>query len=261
VKYQFHLSAFHRRGLALLAGAFAITALSACMDSSEPTGTELAVGAVVGVAPTISQQPQSVQPLVGDQFILAIGANGTAPFQYRWQICPDNINCANIPNATSQLYFRVAHSGDTDYTFRCIVSNAYGSATSVKVSSSPSPIIVQAETGILTGAVIAHSIPEWTGFGYVVFPHISGDNIVLKPAPKSAGTYTLGFRYANNHPNTLKIEVNGVVVQPSLSFPYHGGLFWWRQGQFNVNLKAGVNTVKATTVALGGPYLDALYVY
>ena len=58
----------------------------------------------------------------------AVAASGTAPLSYQWQK-----NGVNISGATSASYTTpAATSGDNGATFRCMVSNAAGSATSAQ---------------------------------------------------------------------------------------------------------------------------------
>ena len=56
----------------------------------------------------------------------SVTATGTGPFTYQWQK-----NSANISGATSSSYTTPATvSGDNGATFRVIVTNSAGSATS-----------------------------------------------------------------------------------------------------------------------------------
>jgi len=77
-------------------------------------------------APTITQQPQSRTAAVGQSVTFTVAASGTTPLSFQWQR-----NNANITGAT-QSSFTIASvgAGDDGDTFRAIVSNAFGSATS-----------------------------------------------------------------------------------------------------------------------------------
>src|SRR5205814_996067 len=54
-----------------------------------------------------------------------VSASGTAPLQYQWQR-----NGVNIPNANAATYTLTTMSSDNGATFRAVVSNSAGSATS-----------------------------------------------------------------------------------------------------------------------------------
>lgn len=78
------------------------------------------------IAPTITPHPlsQSVNP--GGSVTFTVGATGTAPFSYQWQK-----NNTDINGATSSSYtFNGAQGSDNGTTFRAIVTNAFGAATS-----------------------------------------------------------------------------------------------------------------------------------
>src|SRR5207302_2006282 len=78
------------------------------------------------VAPTITTQPGDQTVTAGQTASFAVAANGTAPLSYQWQK-----NGANISGATSASYTTPATTtGDSGSTYRVVVSNTKGSATS-----------------------------------------------------------------------------------------------------------------------------------
>ncbi len=77
-------------------------------------------------APEFTLQPASETITVGQTATFTATATGTVPLSYQWQK-----NGANISGATSAAYTTPASvSGDNGATFRLVVSNAAGSATS-----------------------------------------------------------------------------------------------------------------------------------
>ncbi len=77
-------------------------------------------------APVISQQPASQTVPVGDSATFTVAASGATPFSYGWQR-----NGIDISGATSPSYtLGNVQVSDNGAKFRCIVSNASGSATS-----------------------------------------------------------------------------------------------------------------------------------
>jgi glucose/arabinose dehydrogenase len=76
-------------------------------------------------APTISSQPANLTVAAGQSASFTVAASGTAPLQYQWQR-----NGVNIPNANAATYSFTTTASDNGATFRVIVSNSVGSATS-----------------------------------------------------------------------------------------------------------------------------------
>jgi hypothetical protein len=92
------------------------------------------------VAPTVSTQPVSQTVAAGQAASFTVAAAGTAPLTYQWQK-----NGSNIAGATSASYTTPATTtSDNGATFRAVVTNSAGSATSnaatltVKAATAPS---------------------------------------------------------------------------------------------------------------------------
>ena len=89
----------------------------------------------------------------------------------------------------------------------------------------------------------------------------SGESITWTVNVAAAGSYKLAFRYAlaaGNRP--LRIEVNDVVVNPSLGFPATGSFTTWRTVSMTAILNAGNNTVRAVSIGSSGANVDYLQV-
>lgn len=248
-----------------LAALAALAALTACMDSESPSEMALATGAATGTAPAIVSQTHVVRPKVGDTYSFMVSAVGTAPFAYQWQSktwTNNGPSYSNVPGATGVTLTKVAHTSDTDFTYRCKVSNAFGSATGDDTWAEPQALIYQAEAAALSGGTIVSFNPlNPLANRYVKFQHQSGDAITWTLSPGNAGTYDIDIVYANGAaPTAMKIEVNGVVVVSSLAFPSTGSWNTWRGVGFKAALKGGANSLKATILNWGGPHLDVLYV-
>ena len=77
-------------------------------------------------APAITQQPANVTVPVGAPASFSVGASGTPPLAYQWQR-----NGVNIAGATASTYtIGSASATDDGATFRCVVTNSFGTATS-----------------------------------------------------------------------------------------------------------------------------------
>jgi hypothetical protein len=78
------------------------------------------------VPPSITAHPQSQSVTLGSTAAFSVTATGTLPFAYQWQK-----NNVNILGATSQTFITPATVlGDNGATFRCLVTNTGGTATS-----------------------------------------------------------------------------------------------------------------------------------
>jgi glucose/arabinose dehydrogenase len=77
-------------------------------------------------APSITQHPQSKTVSVGGSATFTVAASGAPPLAYQWQR-----NGSNVPGANATSYITPAATlADNGTDYRCIVSNAAGSAIS-----------------------------------------------------------------------------------------------------------------------------------
>ncbi|HXI23538.1 MAG TPA: immunoglobulin domain-containing protein, partial [Pyrinomonadaceae bacterium] len=79
-----------------------------------------------GTAPSISTHPSNQTVMQGQPVTFTVAANGTAPFTYQWQRNQVNIGGATSPSFT----LNPATFADDQAKFRCVVTNAFGNATS-----------------------------------------------------------------------------------------------------------------------------------
>ncbi|HSW44162.1 MAG TPA: immunoglobulin domain-containing protein [Phycisphaerae bacterium] len=88
-----------------------------------------------GTAPAITQQPSNVTVPAGGNASFMVAASGTAPLAYQWQ--KNQVNLTNgghySGSATATLSITGADSSDAA-NYRCVVTNAYGNATSNEAS-------------------------------------------------------------------------------------------------------------------------------
>jgi len=97
----------------------------------------LTVNAAV-VAPAITAQPISQTVTAGQTAGFAVTATGTAPLSYQWQK-----SGVNIAGATSSSYSTPATTtADNGATFRVVVSNTAGSATSAAATLTVNAVVV-----------------------------------------------------------------------------------------------------------------------
>src|SRR5213076_314026 len=105
-------------------------------------------------APTITTQPANQTVTTGQTAAFTVTATGTAPLSYQWQK-----NGANISGATSASYTTPATTtSDSGSTFKAIVTNTAGTATSnsatLTVNPTPAPAIQVNPTSISFGNVV-----------------------------------------------------------------------------------------------------------
>jgi len=77
------------------------------------------------VPPSITGNPQSLTLTEGQSATFTVSAGGSTPLAYQWQR-----NLSNIPGATSSTYSIASVQTNAAGSFRCVISNAYGSVTS-----------------------------------------------------------------------------------------------------------------------------------
>ena len=111
------------------------------------TGT----GTSAPVAPTITTQPVNQTVTAGQAATFTVVAAGTAPLSYQWQK-----NGVNIAGATSASYTTPATTtSDSGATFRAVVTNSAGNATSnaaaLTVNAAPVPGIQVSSNSINFG--------------------------------------------------------------------------------------------------------------
>jgi hypothetical protein len=118
---------------------------------------------------------------------------------------------------------------------------------------------LEAESAVLSGAVLGTTNPNHTGVGYVHYTNKSGGYIEWTINATGAGTFSLQFRYANGGTTNcpLKLQVNGTNIT-TLAFTPTGGVATWSLSSASANLIAGANTVRLTTISSNGANVDNL---
>ena len=87
-------------------------------------------------APAITSQPAAASVTDGNPASFSVTATGTAPLSYQWQVSTDAGStwgdCSGAPysNATTATLGVAAVLAMSGYSYRCVVANAQGSATS-----------------------------------------------------------------------------------------------------------------------------------
>ena len=102
--------------------------------------------------PSISTQPANQNVLVGQTATFSVNASGSTPLNFQWQK-----NMTNIMGATSSNYTTPATVlTDTGTKLRCVVTNAFGNATSNEATltvTAPPPVLVSEENSDIAVAL------------------------------------------------------------------------------------------------------------
>lgn len=81
---------------------------------------------------------------------------------------------------------------------------------SAAIFSAKAQIIVEAETGTLSGTQIENAVEGYTGSGYVNGFDVNGDKVTINFSIPNTGTYKLAVRYSADSYKEQKLAVNGV---------------------------------------------------
>lgn len=101
----------------------------------------------------------------------------------------------------------------------------------------------------------------FTGRSFVDYLNPTGDFVEWTVESCSGGSATASFRYAlggGNRP--LRVLVNNVEVESSLSFPATGSWNSWSEASFTVQLGAGTNVVRLVAIGSSGANMDSLII-
>jgi len=242
-------------------GAFVLAlalALWGCVGSTNPS---LSTKVII---PSFATQPASQTVTAGQPATFSVTPTGTAPFTYRWQK-----NSADISGANSSTYTTpAAVSGDNGATFRVIVSNSAGSATSASatltVNSAPvgpsistQPANQTVTVGLTaTFSVVAAGTAPLTYQWQKNNADISGANSAKYTTPPTvSGDNGVTFRVKVTNPvttitsNPATLTVNPVVTSSGTDVTtYHNDIA--RTGQNTTETTLTQANVNMTTFGL-----------
>jgi glucose/arabinose dehydrogenase len=143
------------------------------------------------VAPTISSHPSNATVAAGQTASFTVAASGTAPLSFQWQR-----NGVNIAGATSPTFTLTATAADNGASFRAVVTNNSGSATSnpallTVLSNSP-------PTGTITSPANGATYRGGQVFNFAA----TGTDPETGTLPPSAFTWRVDFHHDDhNHPH------------------------------------------------------------
>jgi formylglycine-generating enzyme required for sulfatase activity len=164
----------------------------------------LAVVDAVPIPPQIVSQPRSRTNFLGSIATFSVRASGTAPLAYRWRFNGTNLaNGENYSGVTTANLTLTSVQSNYMGNYAVVVTNAYGSVTSVVASLIVNPPAVQLLTNVARysagGRAVANS--EFSGNGY--FPAsnaIDGSLGNYWAAVQGVYPWTLTVTFATNYP-------------------------------------------------------------
>jgi regulation of enolase protein 1 (concanavalin A-like superfamily) len=178
-------------------------------------------GTPVDVAPSITSQPTGRTVNVGQTATFSVAATGTPAPTYQWQR-----NGTNISGATSASYTTPATvAGDNGATFRCVVSNRAGSATSNSATLTVNvPAQVGNGTGLsamyfdnqdLTGTTAARTDPKVDFTWAATASPISGiapQTFSVRWAGQVQAQYSQTYTFSTISDDGVRLWVNGKLM-------------------------------------------------
>ncbi len=231
-------------------------------------------------APAFAIQPASQTVTVGRPAIFSVMVTGSGPFTYQWQK-----NNADISGATSATYTIPATvSGDNGATFRVVVSNSAGSATSssATLTVDPAPVGPSITTQPANRTVTVGQTANFSVVAGGTSPlnyqwqknnaNISGATLAMYTTPATvSGDNGATFRVIVTNSvtsitsNSATLTVNPVVTSPGTDVTtYHNDI--GRTGENTTETKLTQANVNSTTFGLlrnlavdGGVDAEPLY--
>jgi hypothetical protein len=176
---------------------------------SNVNGATLSSNAVLtvvpGFPPTITVQPASSTVPVGGLATVSVTATSTAAISYFWQR-----NGNLIAGATSSSYStNNVQLSDSGTTFRCIVSNVFGTT----LSSNATLTVVTGPSNDLCSAAFVVTNNNYSNAQSTSFATSSGD-----PSPSCVSSFGKGVWYVFTAP------ANGVVIADTIGSGFDTGL-------------------------------------
>jgi glucose/arabinose dehydrogenase len=192
--------------------------------------TSNAATLTVNAPPSITGHPSNQTVTQGQPATFGVTANGSTPLSYQWQR-----NQSNIPNATSSSYtISSASITDNGAKFRCIVTNAFGSATSneATLTVQPPPPIIETEPN--SDRAVALTLPMAVRDPFPLLDPFNlssdnrtrvmffvrnlnvmpGDNFLARAEDSGMTIYPLTVEFIGKVPN-LDLFTQVVVILPS----------------------------------------------
>jgi PA14 domain/Carbohydrate binding module (family 35)/Carbohydrate binding module (family 6)/K319L-like, PKD domain len=108
--------------------------------------------------------------------------------------------------------------------------------------------VYQAESAVLSGAMVRTDVAGYSGTGFVSFTGGAGSYVDWTINTTQAGNYTLRFRYSNSAgTQRLALARNGTQIWSGLAFETTQQSSWWDEMEVLLYLPAGANHIRLST--------------
>jgi len=195
----------------------------------------------LNTVPTITMQPDNITVQTGNLACFAVSVAGTGPFSYQWQKNGTNLsNGGGISGAnTPALQIAGAGSGDAG-SYRCVVSNSYGSVT----SNAATLTVTGQACGNLTNASFEDGSTNGVGLGWVGYQRAPNPTTVwsiqtASPPPGSGSQYQQILNTSSAGGAGVRQDITGCI--PGVTYTISG---WMR-----TNSASATCTVKCSPTA------------
>jgi hypothetical protein len=202
------------------AGSYRVLVSNSAGSATSSTVT-LTVNAAVS-APSITTQPASQTVTAGQALSFTVGASGTAPFSYQWQKSV-NGTWSNISGATAATYTIGSAAASNAGSYRVVVTNSGGSATSNAATLTVNAAVVGNGTGLtgqyfkdqtLTSLVLTRTDPtvnfNW-GSGSPA-ASVPVDHFSVRWTGQVQAQFSQTYTFYTNSDDGVRLWVNGQLL-------------------------------------------------
>ncbi|MBI4580185.1 MAG: immunoglobulin domain-containing protein [Planctomycetes bacterium] len=224
--------------------------------------------------PVITNHPTNQNAAGGATVVFTLDAGGTPPLSYQWQKdTVDLINGGRISGATSST-LQIASADSVDNgSYRCIVSNAFGTATSnaatLTVVTGPSTWIVETRSGGQNYTTNFSKVGTWAdvtgkstaagttaGIGHIyTSTAYAGRSATYSFTPGTTGAwrvYATWVTSSNACPNTRHVVTHAGGSASVIMNQTTGGNTWNLVGEFTLNAGTQYTVAQTTDGSSGG---------
>lgn len=204
-----------------------------------------------GIGPTITQQPAPQTAAVGGTATFTVAASGDTPLTYQWQKNGANLSNGGHYSGVTTASLSVSNADSSDAAdYRCVVSNAYGTATSnaATLTLSGKPTITQQPLpqNICTGGTAVFAVAA------------SGEGTLTYQWRKNSANVTDGGHYSGATTTTLTVSNadSGDAASYRCVVTNAAGSTNSNQAPLTLNLVAGILGMGGTNSSISGVSTD-----
>jgi len=238
------------------------------------------IGAICGEKQQMTSNKVSidVQPLAirgeGKSYDLEIlystdGSKPSAAYTGAFSVKPDTVVKADVLSGGKLLFSMEERFGPSEGIYWKSEAEAEAEAEAETEGKAVAEMVgssEQVENATFAGASISKKGSGFEGKGYFDFGNKTGAYVEwYQENDGGPGEAVLSIRYSGKRPNkkgrTMKLTVNGKVVDGKLFFPNTGGYGTdWKMLEVKIRIESGANHIRLTTIEKGGMSIDSIEV-